>query len=114
MEGGRRGTLLVSYETLMALVLIGLFAYASLNYISAKANGELYFSKFYSKDLSTSAEIASAGAGNVNLRYDNLKDNLELRYSFSEGTVTVGNIGKNGVEAKNTEYYGRIKYEGMT
>jgi hypothetical protein len=95
----------MTYEVVISLVLLGLFAIATFTYISSHANGAKYFSKFYANDIATAAEVVNAGYGDVLLRYDNLKPGLKLAFTLSNGKVSVGEPA--AIEA--TTYYGQAK-----
>jgi hypothetical protein len=83
----RRGQTSPIFDMLLSLIFIGFFAITVFYYVLANANGEEYFARFYTADLATSAEIVNAGYGDVVLRYDNLKPNLDLRFWFDNGKV---------------------------
>src|SRR4051812_40729012 len=103
--GGRRGSTSMMYEVIMSLLLVALFAAASFSFITRNANGEQYFSKFYSTDLATSADIVNAGYGDVVLRYDNIRPGLDLRFWNENGRVRIGKPDAN-VGVLTTDYYG--------
>jgi hypothetical protein len=108
----RRGATTMTYEVIISLILLALFTVATFGYITAKADGSTYFSRFYSADLATSADIVNSGAGNVILRYDNLKNNVDLTYQFSDGIITVMPAGKPTVAVK--QFYGKSgNYQGI-
>jgi len=87
---GRRGAVGWMYEVLISLVLLALFAITVFLYIDANASGASYWSKFYAADLGTTADLVNAGYGDVLLRYDNLKPNLELAFwATTNGLVAV-------------------------
>ena len=87
---GRRGVNTMLYEIIISLVLLGIFAAATFPYIYANANGEAYFSRFYATDIATTAELVNAGYGDVVIRYDNLKQTMDLSFVFDNGAVAVG------------------------
>jgi hypothetical protein len=78
------------FEVIFSLILLGLFAFGTFSYIASHTNGEEYFSKFYAADIASSADIVLAGAGDVVLRYDNLKPNLDITFWLSNGRVAAG------------------------
>jgi hypothetical protein len=97
MKGwGRKADLSVQGDLLLSLIILGIFVVFVFPYISEHANGEAYFSKFYSVDLATSAELVNAGYGDVILRYDNLKQNLDLTFWFDNGLVVISKIEEKG------------------
>jgi hypothetical protein len=89
---GRKGSLPLVYEIVVSLLLLGLFAGVVYLYIAGNANGASFWSKVYAQDLSTSAELALAGNGDVSLRYDNLKTTLNLGFWLTNGKVAVAKL----------------------
>jgi hypothetical protein len=74
----------------MSLAFIALFSYATISYINAHANSQAYFGEFYAADLASTNQLVRAGYGDVVLRYDNLRTNLDLMFWTDNGKVTVG------------------------
>ncbi len=87
---GRHGEIPWILDTLISLILIALCAYAMFAYIGTNAKGEGYFSRYHAADLSSIAEIAAAPQGDTTVRYDNLRDTLDLGFWFTNGKVAVG------------------------
>ncbi len=78
------------FDTLIGLILIALCGYAMFLYIGSNARGEGYFSRFHASDLSSIAQIAASADGDVVLKYDNLRPDLDLAFWFENGKVSVG------------------------
>lgn len=105
-SGGRRGIMSDMFEAIFSLILISMFGLFTFFFILAKANGESFYSKFYGVDISSTAELVNAGAGDVVLRYDNLKPNLDLGFWLDNGQVTVGkNTASNLPPVDAVRYY---------
>ncbi|MDD9953863.1 MAG: hypothetical protein OXR66_06020 [Candidatus Woesearchaeota archaeon] len=83
------GSLTKQLHLILSLVFLGLFAFTIFSYINANAQGEHFYSKVYAIDIATSAEVVNAGYGDVLLRYDNLKPNLDLAFLFTNGKVSI-------------------------
>jgi hypothetical protein len=87
---GERGSLLLSLDTVLAMVLVLGFAMLTFTYVQDNANGDAFFSRFYAADLSTSADLVNAGAGDVILRYDNIKKDSKLSFWLTSTSIRVG------------------------
>lgn len=88
-------------EVVIALLLTGLFIAAVWTYLGSSKLGDRYFMDFYAADIATSAQIAAAGNGDVNLRYDNLKQNLPLTFWLENGRVAVDGLAETEIEPKS-------------
>lgn len=108
MAGGRRGATTFLNEVVLSIIFVAVFALAVVNYINANAKGEEYFARFYAADLGTSAELVNAGYGDVVLRYDNLKPNLELRFWLDNGKIGVSHLPEGTVGEAAAELIDQI------
>ena len=107
---GRRGTTNIMYEIIISLVMLGLFTATVWLYIAGHANGEAYIARFYAADLTTSAEVVNAGYGDVLLRYDNVKQNMQHTFWLQNGRI---DVGKTGGTSLATGYYGKAtRFDG--
>lgn len=86
----RRGSVNWQFEILISLVLLAVFAYASYTFIAVNADGSSFFGRYYAADLATSSEIVNAAYGDVLLRYDNIRHDLDLGFWPSNGRIAVG------------------------
>jgi hypothetical protein len=109
---GRRATVSMMYDVIITLVLLALCAMAMFSYISGNADGRGYFARFYAVDLASSADVVSAGYGDVSLRYDNLKPNLKLSFRNDDHSVSVA-MQEADKTPLATAYYGKAVFEGQ-
>ncbi len=106
----RKGSIPWMFEALFSLILLAIFAYGIFTYISTHASGEAYFSDVYSIDLATSTDLVNAGSGDVVLRYDYIKPDLDLGFLFSAGNILVGKPAMGGPPVLGARrYYGIAK-----
>jgi len=87
---GRRGSIPWVFEVLISLILLALSGYAMFEFIASNARGEGFFSRYHSADIASIAQLAAAPQGDVVIRYDNLRDDLDLGFWFTNGRVAVG------------------------
>jgi hypothetical protein len=85
----KRGTQLLSLETVAGLALAVMVIWVMISYVNGHSDSTGYFQDFYTKDLSLMAEVVTASPGEVVVTYDNLKQGLGLRYVIEKGVVSV-------------------------
>jgi hypothetical protein len=105
---GGRGSVGWMYETIISLVLIGLFTVTTMGFIEYNATGEIFFSRFYANDLSSTADLVAASYGDIVVRYDNIKPSLDLSFQNTPGKIRV----YTGKDIGTSAYYGKMSYEG--
>jgi hypothetical protein len=103
-----RGDVSVSWDALIAALFFTLIGAMLIMYILSHTNSDLFFSRYHSVDVATSAQVVAAGNGDVVLRYGAIKPGSKLSYSLQNGRVGVGN----GVPTA-TKFYGQApRYDG--
>ncbi|HIH23608.1 TPA: hypothetical protein HA251_01095 [Candidatus Woesearchaeota archaeon] len=104
----RHGAISDMFETIITLALLGFFALAAYGFIATNANGEAFYARFYAMDVSSTAELVNAGAGDVVLRYDNIKPNLDISFWVDNGKIEVGRTTASGLQPSDARqvFYG--------
>lgn len=104
----RHGVISDMFETIITLALLGFFALAAYGFIATNANGEAFYARFYAMDMASTAELVNAGAGDVVLRYDNIKPNLDISFWVDNGRIGVGRTTLSGLQPSDARqvFYG--------
>jgi hypothetical protein len=89
MFRGRRGDTSLVFEVIFSIVGFLAFALAAFLHINNATDGTEYFSEVYSSEFTSLAELATAGQGEVFLRFDNLKP-LEVDATFTDSNIRIG------------------------
>ncbi len=102
VRGGRKAQIEINFNLIASLLFFGLFGVAVLIYVSTTVDASAYFANIHSHDLQDMAIATAAGNGDVLLRYNNFRDDIEFGFHLKKGRIEAGKLVEGGEKTEET------------